>query len=181
MLAWLSVWSEVQTCIWPSWCHCHSLSLASVKSRLVLPFWYRLTWVVPDKGPLNGCVCVCVAAAARTAPRTDGRQRQMDMAPIRLPHGIPGPRNNTDCIIELYKTSNSQKLAYMVQLCKHHHNSEILPTRSAANSSSFSVMPQPITIWLSVSKSQKQKHNSDKLITYSNNNNTNNEQICIAP
>ena len=41
-----------------SWCHCHSLSLAPVKSRLVLPFWYRLTWVVPDKGPLNGCVCV---------------------------------------------------------------------------------------------------------------------------
>ena len=32
VLAWLSVWSEVQTCIWPSWCHCHSLSLASVKS-----------------------------------------------------------------------------------------------------------------------------------------------------
>ena len=52
LLAWLSVWSEVQTCIWPSWCHCHSLSLASVKSRLVLPFCYRLTRV----GPLNGCV-----------------------------------------------------------------------------------------------------------------------------
>ena len=57
VLAWLSVWSEVQTCIWPSWCHCHSLSLASVKSRLVLPF--RLTRVVLDKEPLNGCVCVC--------------------------------------------------------------------------------------------------------------------------
>ena len=56
MLAWLSVWSEVQTCIWPSWCHCHSLSLASVKSRLVLPFWYRLTRVVLENGPLNGCV-----------------------------------------------------------------------------------------------------------------------------
>jgi len=27
---------------------------------LVLPFWYRLTQVVPDKGPLNGCVCVCM-------------------------------------------------------------------------------------------------------------------------
>ena len=53
VLAWLSVWSEVRTCIWPSWCHCHSLSLASVKSRLVLPFWYRLTRVVLDKGPLN--------------------------------------------------------------------------------------------------------------------------------
>ena len=37
LLAWLSVWSEVQTCIWPIWCHCHSLSLAPVKSRLVLP------------------------------------------------------------------------------------------------------------------------------------------------
>ena len=30
------------------------------KSRLVFPFWYRLTQVVPDKGPLHGCVCVCV-------------------------------------------------------------------------------------------------------------------------
>ena len=59
VLAWLSVSSEVQSCIWPSWCHCHSLSLASVKSRLVVPFWYRLTWVVPEKGPLNACVCVC--------------------------------------------------------------------------------------------------------------------------
>jgi len=48
VLAWLSVWSEVQTCLWSSWCHCHSLSVASVKSRLVLPFWYRLTWVVPE-------------------------------------------------------------------------------------------------------------------------------------
>ena len=60
VLAWLSVWSEVQACMWPSWCHCQSLSLASGKSRLVLPFWYRLTRVDPDKGPLNGCVCVCV-------------------------------------------------------------------------------------------------------------------------
>ena len=56
MLVWLSVWSEMQTCIWPSWCLCHSLSLASVKSI----FWYRLTRVVLDKGPLYRCVCVCV-------------------------------------------------------------------------------------------------------------------------
>jgi len=46
VLAWLSVWSKVHTCTWPS-------------CRLVLPFWYWLTWVVPEKGPLNGCVCVC--------------------------------------------------------------------------------------------------------------------------
>jgi len=50
VLVWLSFWSEVQTCTWPSWCHCYSLTLASVKSRLV----------VPDKRPLNGCVCVII-------------------------------------------------------------------------------------------------------------------------
>jgi len=27
------------------------------KIYIDLPFWYRLTWVVPGKGPLNGCVC----------------------------------------------------------------------------------------------------------------------------
>jgi len=43
--------------------HCHSLSLASVKSRLVLPFWYRLTPVVPDKGPLSGYVCYSIRLA----------------------------------------------------------------------------------------------------------------------
>jgi len=59
VLAWL-YWSEVQTCIWPSWYHCHSLSLASLKYRLVLPFWYRLTWVVLEKGNVCVCVCVCV-------------------------------------------------------------------------------------------------------------------------
>ena len=58
VLAWLSVWSELQTCIWPNWCHCHSLSLASVKSRLVLPFWYQLTRVVPEQRAIKW-VCVC--------------------------------------------------------------------------------------------------------------------------
>jgi len=58
VLAWLSVWSDVQTCRWPSWCYWHSLSLASVKSRLVISFWFRLTWVVLDERPLNGCACV---------------------------------------------------------------------------------------------------------------------------
>ena len=30
------------------------------KIQIGLPFWYRLTQVVPEKEPLNGCVCVCV-------------------------------------------------------------------------------------------------------------------------
>jgi len=28
--------------------------------RLVLPFWYWLTRVVPEKGPLNVCVCAAI-------------------------------------------------------------------------------------------------------------------------
>jgi len=35
-------------------------SLASFKSRLVLPFWYRFTHVVLEKRPLNGCSVVVV-------------------------------------------------------------------------------------------------------------------------
>jgi len=38
VLAWLSVWNEVQTCIRPSWCHCHSLSVAPVN-----PDWFYLS------------------------------------------------------------------------------------------------------------------------------------------
>ena len=63
VLAWISVWSEVQTGIWPSWW----------KSRLFLPFWYRLTWVGPDKWPLNRCVCVVrvISHEAPSLPCTD--------------------------------------------------------------------------------------------------------------
>jgi len=32
----------------------------SSKSRLVLPFWYRLTRIVPDKGPLNDAAAAVV-------------------------------------------------------------------------------------------------------------------------
>jgi len=40
-------------------CHPNTLSsLASFKSRLVLPFWYRLNQVVLEKRPLNGCSVV---------------------------------------------------------------------------------------------------------------------------
>jgi len=43
------------------------MSLASVKSRLVLPFWYRLVCVVPEKRPLNGVAAAVVMAAAAAA------------------------------------------------------------------------------------------------------------------
>ena len=37
-----------------------SVSAMTAKSSAYLPFWYWLTWVVLEKGPLNMCVCVCV-------------------------------------------------------------------------------------------------------------------------
>jgi len=67
MMAWLCIWVKVQTCIWPSWCHCHSLSLAPVN-----PDWLYLpgfTFLVPahpgtpgqnPRRPYNGCACMRV-------------------------------------------------------------------------------------------------------------------------
>jgi len=67
MLAWLSVWGELQISIWPSRCHCHSLSLAPVN-----PDWFYLpgfTILVlahqgsPGQNPeelYKMIVCVCI-------------------------------------------------------------------------------------------------------------------------
>jgi len=62
VLAWFSVWSKVhmaQLVPLPLTVSCFS------KILIGLPFWYWLTWVVLEKGPLNGyvCVCVCVCVA----------------------------------------------------------------------------------------------------------------------
>jgi len=59
------IWNEVQTCIWPSRCHCHSLHLAPVNPdwflpSWFLPFWYLLTWMVPDKFQKSSKTIVCV-------------------------------------------------------------------------------------------------------------------------
>jgi len=56
VLAWLSVWSEMQMiCNWSSWCHCHPIISCSGKIQNGLPFWFRLTKFVLEKRPLNGC------------------------------------------------------------------------------------------------------------------------------
>ena len=56
VLAWVSVWSKVQIiCIWSSWCHCHPIISCSSEIQNGLPFWCRLTQVVLEKRPLNGC------------------------------------------------------------------------------------------------------------------------------
>ena len=59
VLAWLSVWSEVQMiCIWFSRCHCHPVISCFSKIQNGLSFWYWPTQVVLEKRLLNGCVCV---------------------------------------------------------------------------------------------------------------------------
>ena len=62
VLVWLSVWSEVQTWIWPSWCHCHLLFLASVKSRLVFTFLVLAHPGSPGKRAVKW-VFVCVESS----------------------------------------------------------------------------------------------------------------------
>jgi len=61
------IWDEVQTCIWPSRCHCQSLSLAPVNPDWFylpgLPFWYLLTRVVPDIFQMSSKTIVCVCNA----------------------------------------------------------------------------------------------------------------------
>jgi len=57
VLARLSVWSEVQTCLWPSGCHCNSLSLASVKSRLVYLSGTGLPGSPGQSAVKRVCVC----------------------------------------------------------------------------------------------------------------------------
>jgi len=47
-------------CIWPSWCHCHSLSLASVNSRLVFTFLVPADPGSPRRRAVKRvCVYVC--------------------------------------------------------------------------------------------------------------------------
>jgi len=62
VLAWLSVWSEVQICISHSWCHCHSLSLAPVN-----PDWFYQ----------NGSAFLVPAYPG--CPRKKGRQTNIEV------------------------------------------------------------------------------------------------------
>jgi len=82
VLVWLSVCSQMQiVCIWSSWCHCHPQTpsyLASFKSRLVLPFWYRRTQVVLEKRPLNGC------SSSRSSG--SGRRSSSSQTPLSPPN-----------------------------------------------------------------------------------------------
>jgi len=63
MRARLCIWVKVQICTWPSWCHCHSLSLAPVNPDwLYLPgfTFLVLAHLGSPKRAVKQCGCVCV-------------------------------------------------------------------------------------------------------------------------
>ena len=65
LLAWLSVWSEVQTCIRPCWCHCHSCF-----SKIQLGFTFLVLAHPGSSGQRAGkrvCVCVCVTSISESS------------------------------------------------------------------------------------------------------------------
>jgi len=97
------------------------------KIQIGLPFWYRLTRVVPDQRPLNGCVCVCLvigvqwcehltcsyyAATPRPGvkPTTSWSQVQMQIqspnaVPIRLHFHTSLPYNFCSSNVSTYASS----------------------------------------------------------------------------
>ena len=62
----LACWVKVQTCTWPTWCHCHSLSLVPVNLEwFYLPgftFLVSAHWGSPWQNPKSTVkwLCVCV-------------------------------------------------------------------------------------------------------------------------
>jgi len=89
-------------------------SLASAKSRFVLPFWYRLTWVVPEKGRV--CVRVCVLGLGRGQVSTIVISGGGQMSSVRLlgpavSHAFAchvifrtsGPSKKTRCYFRRYR------------------------------------------------------------------------------
>jgi len=63
VLAWLFVWSEMQTCMRPSWCHCHSFSCFS-KIQIGFTFLVPAHLGSPGKRAIKR-VCLCVLVFPR--------------------------------------------------------------------------------------------------------------------
>jgi len=95
------VWDVVQTCLWPSRCHCHSLSLAPVNPDLFYPSWFLplctcspgWSWTYSTRAVKRLCVCV---VGVRTTKRRRRRVKHSQTTPTSdeddTPHVHP-----TDC------------------------------------------------------------------------------------
>jgi len=65
------IWVKVQTCIWPSRCHCHSLSLAPVN-----PDWFftrdSIYAIVHICHGNSVCLSVCLSVSPRAGASKEG-------------------------------------------------------------------------------------------------------------
>ena len=75
MLAWLSVWNQVQTCIWPSWCHCRSLTCFS-KIQIGFTFLVPAHLGSPGQRAAKLVCCCCLAWMTGWLTRLTARWRE---------------------------------------------------------------------------------------------------------
>jgi len=80
--------------------------------EVTVKVWYRLTWVVPDKGPLNGCVWVnkmsYLYLTVLQAADVQGASG-LDYCKSLLPAAVMGPSTSTiddDVLQEMFSTAS---------------------------------------------------------------------------
>ena len=113
MLACLSVWNEVQNvCMWSCRCYCHpktASSLATVKSRMFLPFWYWFIQVVLENSLFNGCLFVCSKCFKQKLASL-----QLETEPFEVEHYmllltlLSADCESDGLLLELYSLAHSQ-------------------------------------------------------------------------
>jgi len=87
----------------------NSSSVASFKSRLVLPFWYRLKLVVLEKRQLNSSSVVVIADARMTLPASKtAAQPVKTLHKTTLPHPVfrTDYMDSPDCLLLLLSISD---------------------------------------------------------------------------
>ena len=88
VLAWLSVWNEVQMiCIWSIWCHCYPIISCFIKIQIGLTFLMPAYQVVLEKRALSFCYIVDVAAHSGVNQKRGSvkQQRVSDWSPVEDP------------------------------------------------------------------------------------------------
>ena len=113
---------------------------------MILPFWYRLIRVVPEKGPLNWCVCVCVvltytylelACTEYIPDESDGddagqRDGELEVSPVADEERQQGKEHPGDRPEQLERRTGERAIHGREQLARHHdtHQARALPTRT---------------------------------------------------
>ena len=74
LLAWLSVWMEVQmVCMWSSWCHCHPVISCFIKIQIGLTFLVPAYPGCPETEAVKR-VSVCLSYVLKLCPLKEWQQ-----------------------------------------------------------------------------------------------------------